>query len=84
MIPRLGEKYDIEIETVSKPNAEYTTAEYLAQKLPKAPAIIIGDEVAVEGSDVSDEKLEAVICGHLGLQPPMPEKKGIIDKLLRR
>jgi len=67
MIPRLGEKYDVEIETISKPMAEYSTAEYLAQKLPVAPAIMIGDEVLVKVSDVSDDKLEAVICDHLGL-----------------
>jgi hypothetical protein len=84
MIPRLGEKYDVEIKTISKPMAEYSTAEYLARELPKAPAIMIGDEVAVQGSDVSDEKLEAVICNHLGLQPPQPEKKGVIGRLLRR
>ena len=84
MIPRLGEKYDVEIETISKPMAEYSTAEYLAQKLQVAPAIMIGDEVLVKGSDVSDEKLEAVICDHLGLQPPKPQKKGIMVRLLRR
>ena len=28
MMPRLGEKYDIEIETISKPRADYNTDEY--------------------------------------------------------
>ena len=84
MIPGLGKKYEVAIETISKPRAEYSTPEYLAHKLPKAPAIMIGDEVVVEGSDISDDKLEKVICDHLGLQPPAPEKKGFIGRLLRR
>ena len=50
MMPRLGEKYDIEIETISKPRAEYATAESLEQGLPKTPAIMVGDESVVEGS----------------------------------
>ena len=69
MIPRLGEKY--EVKTISNARAEYKTAEYLAQKLPKAPAIMIGDEVVAEGSDVSQEKLESVICRHLVLPEPV-------------
>jgi hypothetical protein len=36
----------------------------------------VEDENLVEGSDVSDEKLEEVICGHLGLPAPEPQKKG--------
>ncbi len=67
MMPRLGEKYDVEIETISKPRAEYSTAEYLEKRLPKAPAIMVGDESVVEGSDIAEEKLEAIICKHLGL-----------------
>jgi hypothetical protein len=70
MIPRLGEKYDIGIKTISKAREQYSSVEYLAQKLPKAPAIMIGDEVVVEGADVSQEMLELVICRHLGLPEP--------------
>jgi len=84
MIPRLGEKYDVEIKTISKARAEYTTGEYHAQKLPKAPAIIIGDETVVEGSDVSQENLEMVICKHLGLPKPESSKKGIFSRFLQR
>jgi len=39
MMPRLGEKYDIEIETISKPKAEYSTDEYFERDLPVAPAV---------------------------------------------
>ena len=61
-MPRLGEKYDIEIQTISKPKAEYSTDEYFELDLPVAPAVMVGEEIVVEGSDVSDEKLENVIC----------------------
>jgi len=84
MMPRLGEKYDIEIETISKPIAEYNTDEYFELDLPVAPAVMVGEEIVVEGSDVSDEKLESIICNHLGLPPPEPEKKGILGRILRR
>ncbi len=81
MMPRLGEKYEIEIETISKPNAEYLTDEYFELDLPVAPAVMVGEEIVVEGSDVAEEKLETVICQHLGLAPPETEKKGIIGRL---
>ncbi|MBW1788894.1 MAG: hypothetical protein JRK53_20145 [Deltaproteobacteria bacterium] len=84
MMPRLGEKYDIKIETISKPRPEYMTDEYFELDLPVAPAVMVGDEVVVEGSDISDEKLEAIICNQLGLPPPEPEKKGILGRVLRR
>jgi hypothetical protein len=84
MMPRLGEKYDIEIETISKPLEEYNTDEYFDLDLPVAPAVMVGEEILVEGSDVSDEKLEAVICKHLGLPPPDPKKKGILGRMLKR
>ena len=84
MMLRLGEKYDIEIETISKPIAEYNTDEYFELDLPVAPAVTVGEEIVIEGSDVSDEKLESVICKHLGLPPPEPQKKGILGRLLDR
>ena len=83
-MPRLGEKYDIEIEIISKPREEYNTDAYFDLDLPVAPAVMIGEEILVEGSDVSDEKLEAVICKHLGLPPPDPKKKGILARVLKR
>jgi hypothetical protein len=84
MMPRLGETYDIEIETVSKPKAEYTTDEYFELDLPVAPAVMVGEEIVVEGSDVSDEKLESVICRHLGIPEPKSNKKGLIKRLFKR
>jgi len=83
MMPRLGEKYnDIEIEVTSKPNAEYQTDEYFELDLPTAPAVMVGEEIVVEGSNVSQDKVEAVICRCLGLAEPEPPKKGLLGRLL--
>ncbi|MBW2237604.1 MAG: hypothetical protein JRE61_11515 [Deltaproteobacteria bacterium] len=84
MMPGLGEKYDVEIETISKPKAEYNTDEYFELDLLAAPAVMVGEEIVVEGSDVSDEKLESVICKHLGLPPPESQKKGLLGRLMDR
>jgi len=67
MMPRLGKKYDIEIETISKPKEEYMTDEYFELDLPVAPAVMVGDEIIVEGTDISNKKLEAAIRRHLDL-----------------
>ena len=63
----LGEKYDIDIETMSKPKAEYVTDEYFELDLPVAPAVMVGEEIVVEGSDVSQYEIEAEICKQLNL-----------------
>jgi hypothetical protein len=84
MMPRLGQRYDIEIETISKPMAEYQTDEYFELDLPVAPAVMVGEEIAVEGSDIAEDKLETVICWHLGLPEPEPAKKGWWDRLVGR
>jgi len=84
MMPGLGEKYDIEIETISKPIAEYNTDEYFELDLPVAPAVMVGDEIVVEGTDISQENLESAICRHLGLPQPIIGKKGIINSLFKR
>ncbi len=81
MMPRLGEKYEIEIEVISKPIAEYQCDEYFELELPVAPAVMVGEEIAVEGSNISQDDLEKVICRHLGLPEPAPEKKGIWGRL---
>ena len=84
MIPGLGAKYDIRIETISKPKAEFMTDDYFELDLPVAPAAMVGDEIVEEGSDVSQEKLESAICRHLGLPEPVIDKKGIVNRLLKR
>lgn len=84
MMPRLGEKYSIEIETISKPREEFQTDEYFELDLPTAPAVMVGEEIVVEGSDVAEDKLEEVLCRHLGLPPPKAGKKGVLNRLLKR
>jgi len=79
MMPRLGEKYkDIEIEIMSKPVAAYQTDEYFELDLPVAPAVMVDDEIVVEGAATSQDKVEMVICRCLGISEP--EKKGILSR----
>lgn len=73
----------MEIKTTSKPFKEYRTEEYAKLGLPKAPAIMIDEELVVQGCDVDEEKLESAICRHLGLPEPEPQKKGIMDRLFK-
>ncbi len=65
IIPGLGEKYEIEVEIISKPKEEYMTDEYFEMDLPVAPAVMVGEEIVVEGSDVSEEELESIIRKYL-------------------
>jgi hypothetical protein len=80
----LGEKYGVEIEMISKPREEFSSEEYAKLDLPVAPAIMVGEEIVVEKSDISEEKLESVICKHLGLPPPEPAKKGFLGRFVTR
>ncbi len=81
MMPVLGGKYKIEIETISKPKVEYITDEYFELELPVAPAVMVGDEIVVEGSDIGKFEVETEICKQLDLPLPKPEKKGFFKKL---
>ncbi len=80
-MPRLGQKYPLEVEVTSKPIADYQTDEYFELDLPTAPAIMVDEEIVVEGADVSEHKLESVICRHLGLPEPEKPKKGLLGRL---
>ncbi|MFO7646039.1 MAG: hypothetical protein R6W95_16760 [Desulfosarcina sp.] len=81
MMPRLGAHYPIEIGVIAKPQAEYQTDEYFELDLPVAPAVMVGDEIVVEGSDVSERAVTACICRQLGLPEPALEKKGILKRI---
>jgi hypothetical protein len=84
MLPRLGSTFPIEIEVTSKPIADYQTDEYFELDLPVAPAIMVGDEIVVEGSGVDGSKVEAAIHRHLGLPQPEPAKKSLFGRLFRK
>ena len=83
MMPRLGDTYDIDIEVISKPQAEYQTDAYFELDLPVAPAVMVGEEIVVEGSDVDEFELESAICRQLDLPPPEREGGGILKKLFK-
>lgn len=83
MAPRLGAEYPIEIEITSKANAEYRTDEWADTDLPCAPAIMVGDEVVAEGSDVTDDKVANEIRKQLGMPALEPEKKGVLGRLFK-
>jgi hypothetical protein len=68
-MPRLGEKYEMEVETVSQSREEYQSDAYRAAGLPPAPAVMVDGEVAAQGPEISAEKIEAVIRRHLRLPP---------------
>ncbi len=84
MMPRLGDKYAIDIQVMSKAKEEYLTDEYFDLDLPVAPAIMVGEEIVTEGADVDDHTVEAAICRELGLPEPEPEKKGLLSGLFGR
>jgi hypothetical protein len=84
MAPRLAAKYPIEIETASKPREEYTNPEYMKLNLPKAPAVMVGEEVVIEGADMAERKLETAICRNLGLPEPEPKKGGTLSRFFKR
>ena len=52
--------------------------------LPVAPAVMVGDEIVVEGSNVDEEKVEAVIRRHLGLSESEPRGRSLLSRLFRR
>ncbi|MFA6010471.1 MAG: hypothetical protein WC799_10855 [Desulfobacteraceae bacterium] len=82
MMPRLGGKYAIDIEVTSKPKAEYQTDDYFDLDLPVAPAVMVADEVVVEGAEISEHDVEICICRHLGLPEPQSAKTGILNRIL--
>ena len=83
VLPRLGGTYELNVEKRSQPKAEYHTDAYYALDLPVAPAIMVEDEIVVEGKDISEEELESAIRRHLGLpELPPSEKKGFLDRML--
>ena len=61
MLPGLGDKYNLEIETISKTREAYRTAEYQATGLPIAPALMLDDELLIQGGPIGEEALESAI-----------------------
>jgi hypothetical protein len=76
MIPGLGEKYKsvVENETISKPRQGFRDIEYMKLGLPMAPAVMVGDEIIVQGCEAAEEKVEAANRRQLNLAEPLPKK----------
>jgi len=68
-MPRLGQKYEIDVEIITKSRDEYQSDAHQASRLPVAPAVMVGDEIAAQGPSISEEGLEPMIRRHLGLPP---------------
>ena len=62
MLPGLGATCNLEIEIISKTRDAYRSAEYLATGLPAAPALMLADEILVQGRPISEEFLKAAVC----------------------
>ena len=84
MMPSLGAKYPIEIEVVSKAKAEYMTDAYFELDLPVAPAVMVANEVVVEGQNISEHEVAVSICRQLNLPVPKPSKKERFTTRLRK
>ena len=65
MVPGLSTKYSVEIETETHTRDHYKTDEWFDTDLPRAPAIMLNDDVIVEGGDISEDELERVILSRL-------------------
>lgn len=53
------------MEILSRSREAYRSEEYASLGLPAAPAIMIGEEIIVQGKDISEEELETAIRRHL-------------------
>lgn len=65
MLPRLGARYPLEIETTQQPRAAFRSESWRTRGLPAAPAIMIDGQVIVEGKDIGERDLEAAIRSRL-------------------
>ncbi len=59
---------------IAKLKANYQTDAYFELGLPVASAIMVEDEIAAEGGNVSQQEVEACICRHLGISQPNTPK----------
>jgi hypothetical protein len=62
MVSRLGDLKGVEIEVVSKPRAEYQCEHHRLSGLPSAPAVMINEEVVVQGKKIGEQRLRELIA----------------------
>lgn len=82
-MPRLGARYAVKFDVISKPKPEYQSDEYFELDLPVAPAVMVGEKIVVEGEDVSEYDVEVEICRQLGLPEPVAAPKGMLSRLFK-
>lgn len=61
MLSRLGSREDVEVEVISKTREAYRCDDYFVLDLPLAPAIMVGEEIVVEGKDIDEATVAATI-----------------------
>lgn len=62
---------------------DYLTDEYFELDLPLAPAVMVGDEIVVEGADVGQYDVETPICRDLNLSLPEKDGKGLFKNIFK-
>jgi hypothetical protein len=65
MLPGLGDKTGVEIETVEKSREEYRRDSYAAANLPVATAVIIDGEVIAVQNIITQSQIEKLIENRL-------------------
>jgi len=68
MLPGLGDKTGVEIETVEKSREEYRSDSYAAADLPVAPAVIIDGEVIAVQNIITQSQIERLIDNRLKVE----------------
>jgi hypothetical protein len=69
MLPGLGDKTGVEIETVEKSRDEYRSDSYAATNLPVAPAVMIDGEVIAVHNIITQSQMEKMIENRLKAEP---------------
>jgi hypothetical protein len=65
MLPGLGDKTGVEIETVEKSRGEYHSDTYATTNLPVAPAVMIDEEVIEVQNIITRSQIEKLIENRL-------------------
>lgn len=65
MAPGPSAKYSLEIETETHTGDHYKTDVWFDTDLSRAPAIMLGDDMIVEGGDIPEDELEGEILSRL-------------------
>jgi len=62
MLSGLDSMDGVEIEVISKTRGEFKSEAYRQNGLPPAPALMLDDEVVVQGGPITEEKLRELVA----------------------